>query len=497
MKIRITELFKDYKFEMKGKDKKINDICYDSRLCKENSIFFAIKGENVDGHQFIDDAINNGAGAVVVENEILIDHNNITLVKVKDTKDALAFASKNFFANPSEKLTLIGITGTNGKTTITYLLERILKECGIIGTINYRLKDKIYEANNTTPLPFELNRFLKECVDENVKFVVMEVSSHGVELKRIKYLDFSCGVFTNLSHEHLDFHKNMKNYFNAKKRFFSEILFQSKKKKKFAVINIDDEYGKKILGEISDKLITISNGKKSKGKIYNENYKNSINGIKANINTSYGKIKISTNLIGEFNLYNILATIAVGIGLGIDVKKIENSLNGEVIIPGRLEKPLKNKNYFVDYAHTPDALENVLKTLNKIKDGRKIITVFGCGGDRDKLKRPLMGYIAAKFSDFVVITSDNPRTEDPFLIIEDILKGVEKAVKENLIKENQYRIIPDRKDAILMGIRACKNGDILLVAGKGHEDYQIIGKEKIYFSDKDVILEGIGENVHN
>ncbi len=489
--MKITKLFQNYNYKIIGEDYEIRTLCYDSRKCKEKSMFFAIIGENVDGHDFIGDAINNGACAVVVEKNINLTDKKISIINVKDTKDALAYASVNFFDNPSEKLTLIGITGTNGKTTITYLLERIFENTAVIGTVNYRILNKIFKSENTTPLSLELNHFLKKCVDENIKNVIMEVSSHGIELKRVKYIDFDCAVFTNLSHEHLDFHKSMENYFESKKRLFSEILIESKKPKKIAILNIDDKFGKKILNNIQKHLKVITYGIKEKSDIYPEMFEISLNGIKAKINTPKGRININSNLIGDFNLYNILAAIAVGIGFEIDLKIIQKGLNKEIIIPGRLEKVIKNKNYFVDYAHTPDALENVLKTLNKIKGKNRIITVFGCGGDRDKLKRPIMGYIAAKYSDFVVITSDNPRGEDPFLIIEDILKGVEKAIKENLIMENNYRIIPDRKDAILMGIKACKNGDILLVAGKGHEDYQIIGKDKIYFSDKEVILESV------
>ena len=483
--MKISEIFRNYRCKILGKDKEIEELCYNSKKCKDNSMFFAIIGENVDGHNFIEDAIKNGAKAIVVEKEVnsKID----AIVKVEDTKDALAYASTRFFNNPSEKLNLIGVTGTNGKTTVTYILEKIFENCAVIGTINYRIKDKVFKSENTTPLALEFNEFLSKCVNENIKNVIMEVSSHGVELKRVKYAQFDCGIYTNLSHEHLDFHKNMESYFNAKKKFFTEILLTSDKNKKFAVINIDDEYGKRLFDEISDKIEIITYGIGKKADVFPEKFNISLYGIIAEIVTSQGKIKINSNLIGEFNLYNILAAISVSIGYNINLKEIKKKLNQEIVVPGRLEKVLKNKNFFVDYAHTPDALENVLKTLNKIKGKKKIITVFGCGGDRDKTKRPIMGYIAAKYSDFVVVTSDNPRTEDPFMIIEDILKGIEKAIQENLILENQYRIIPDRKDAIIMGIKACKNGDILLVAGKGHEDYQIIGKEKIHFDDREVI----------
>ncbi len=483
--MKITKIFEDYNYELIGKDIDINHLCYNSKKCKNNSMFFAIIGENTDGHVFVEDAINNGAKAVVVEKEVKSKPEAI--IKVLDTKDALAFASTKFFNNPSEHLNLIGVTGTNGKTTVTYILEKIFEDCAVIGTVNYRIKDKIFKSENTTPLSLEFNEFLSKCVNENIKNVIMEVSSHGIELNRVKYAHFNCGIYTNLSHEHLDFHKSMESYFNAKKKFFTEILFNSNKKKKFAVVNIDDEYGKRLFDEISDKINVITYGIENKADIFPEKFDISLNGITADIITTNGKIKINSNLIGEFNLYNILAAISVAFGYNINLKKIEKTLNQNIVVPGRLEKVLDKKNYFVDYAHTPDALENVLKTLNKIKGKRRIITVFGCGGDRDKTKRPIMGYIAAKYSDFVVVTSDNPRTEDPFMIIEDILKGIEKAIQENLILDTQYRIIPDRRDAIMIGMRACKNGDILLVAGKGHENYQIIGTEKIHFDDREVI----------
>ncbi len=490
-KIKLFKLFEGYNAEIIGKKEIIaRDLCYNSKKCKEGSIFFAIKGENTDGHNFINEAVENGAKAVVIENKNLQLSlgKDIVIIKVDDTKDALSYASNIFYEKPSEKLKVIGITGTNGKTTITYLLERIFSNSGVIGTINYRFGNKIKEASNTTPMAPELQKLMYEMKNEGIENVFIEVSSHGIELKRINYINFDCAVFTNLTHEHLDFHKDMESYFNAKKKLFSEILPFSSKKEKYAVINIDDKYGVKILEEIYQKINCITYSlKNSKADIYAKSFRLSLKGIEAELSVFKDSIKIKTNLIGEFNLLNILAAVGVAIALKLPLEKVSKELNKEIVIPGRLERPIENKNYFVDYAHTPDALENVLKCLNKIKGKKRIITVFGCGGDRDKEKRPIMGYVAAKLSDFVIITSDNPRNEDPFLIIEQILTGIEKAIKEGLIKDNDFRVIPDRKDAITLALRASKNSDIVLVAGKGHENYQIIGDKKNYFSDVEII----------
>ena len=492
--MRIFEIFKDYNAEIIGReDLEIKDICYDSRKCTRDSIFFAIEGEKNDGHNFIKNAIDNGAIAVVCnKNFKLKKMDSVTLIKVDDTKDALSFASERFFNSISEKLRIVGVTGTNGKTTITYLLEKIFENCGVIGTINYRCRGNFISSINTTPISYELRRLMYEFSKKGVDTVLMEVSSHGVELKRINYINFDCGIFTNLTHEHLDFHKDMENYYNSKKKFFTHILANSKKRNKFAVINIDDEYGKRLYSELKGILKVYSYSlRDKKADAYPLKKKISLKGIEAKIKAGNKEVNIKSNLIGEFNLSNILAAILCAQKIGFSEKIIEKKLNEKIIIPGRMERVIENKNYFVDYAHTPDALENVLLTLNKIKGKRRLITVFGCGGDRDKEKRPIMGYIASKYSDFVIVTSDNPRTEDPFMIIDDIMKGVNRAIKEGLINENNFRVIPDRKDAIVLALKASKNSDIVLVAGKGHEDYQIIGDKKIKFSDREVILENV------
>jgi len=492
--MKISDIFKEYDAEIIGNDDlDIKDICYDSRKCIKDSMFFAIEGEKNDGHNFIKNAIENGAIAVVCKRDFLIKNiDSVTFIKVKDTKDALSYASERFFNSVSERLRIIGVTGTNGKTTITYLLERIFENCGIIGTINYRCKGNVISAINTTPISYELCKLMNEFRKKEVDTVIMEVSSHGVELKRINYINFDCGIFTNLTHEHLDFHKSMENYYNSKKKFFTEILAKSKKENKFAIINIDDEYGKRLYKELEGVLQTYSYSLKDrKADAYPVRSKISLKGIEAKVKVGNKEINIKSNLIGEFNLYNILASVLCAYLFGVPENVIEKRLNKKIVIPGRMERVIENKNYFVDYAHTPDALENVLLTLSKIKGKRRLITVFGCGGDRDKEKRPLMGYIASKYSDFIVVTSDNPRTEDPFMIIDDIMKGVDRAIKEGLINENNFRVIPDRRDAIVLALKASKNNDIVLVAGKGHEDYQIIGDKKFKFSDKEVILENV------
>ena len=475
-------------------DKDIKGITCDSRKCGEDYIFVAIRGFESDGHDFIENAIKNGASVIFYEAGIGVDfskfaRDDLTFVKVKDTRKIYSYICNIFYGNPSEKIKIIGITGTNGKTTVSYLLEKILSNTGVIGTVNYRLGNEIIPCNNTTPEPSELNYIIDRFINKGAENIIMEVSSHGIDLNRVSYINFDIGVFTNLTSEHLDYHKTMENYFNAKKRFFTEILPASNKKTKFAVINTDDDYGKKLLKDIDYDIITYSMEDKN-ADVFAESFTMDITGCKITVSIDNKSYNVKTNLIGEHNISNILSVMGVARCLNLNMEQVSKSLSSKINIPGRLERVKNNRNVFVDYAHTADALKNVLTSLNKIKQNNsKIITVFGCGGDRDKSKRPKMGYIASKLSDFIIVTSDNPRTENPVLIIDNIMDGVKRALKKGLIEENSYRVIPDRRDAIKMAINIAKDNDIVLIAGKGHEDYQIIGKEKIHFDDKETALE--------
>ncbi len=493
--MQLEEILKhiEYLLIFGNTNKQIKSVVCDSRKCQKDCIFVAIKGTENDGHEFISKAVSSGASVVVYEAERGLDisefqDTEVTFVKVPDSR--LCFAELCAILNgfPSKNCNVVGVTGTNGKTSVTYILEHVTDSCAVIGTVNYRFKNKIFPAENTTPDSCTINSNIKKFTEDGAKIVAMEVSSHALDMHRADYIEFNVGIFTNLTPEHLDYHKNIKNYFNVKSRFFTEILHSSHKQNKGAVINIDDDYGKiliKTLKEFQFKdLNIISYGLNSKeADIYFEKINSSLKGTEAILNSFGKKFKLTTSLFGNFNLLNILAVIGACKFLNISEEDVILRLKRNLSIPGRLEKPVKNKNIFIDYAHTEDALKNVLTCLNQVKEKQsKIITVFGCGGDRDKSKREKMGETAAKLSDFVVVTSDNPRTENPLDIIDEIVKGI----KGN-ISENNYRIIPDRKDAIKMSLKLAREKDIVLIAGKGHEDYQIIGTEKIRFSDKEVV----------
>ncbi len=494
MKLELLIENMEYEILFGRTDVEITGISCDSRNCREGNIFVAIKGFESDGHKFIGNAVENGAICVIYEAGVGIDvsgFSNITFIKVLDTRKVYSFLCNKFYNFPSKSLKLIGITGTNGKTTISYILERIIPKSGVIGTINCRYKNNVKILENTTPMSCDINKFMQQVVKDGCENMIIEASSHGIDLKRLDYLDFNGGIFTNLSPEHLDYHRDLENYYLAKNRFFTELLPNSEKKGKFAVVNIDDEFGNRLIDEIPEdiKIFTYSL-KNKRADIFAENYKLGLGGTEIVINLFKNIFKIETNLIGEHNIYNALASILTAYVLNINIERIIYAFKNSIVIPGRLEKPIKDRNVFVDYAHTPDALEKILANLNKLKNKKsRIITVFGCGGDRDKSKRAVMGYSAAKFSDFLVITSDNPRTEEPLSIIDDILAGVNKAIEEKIIDSKSYRVIPDRKDAIKMCLKLAKKDDIVLIAGKGHEDYQIIGKEKRHFSDIEEVKE--------
>ncbi len=488
--MNLSKILKSIKYEILFGETDINveGVSCNSKRCAHNYIFVAIIGESADGHLYIRDAVNNGAKVVFYQSKRGIDlsefhDENITFVKVENTRDIYSTLSAMFYDFPTEKVNLIGVTGTNGKTTITFILEKLLPNSGVIGTINYRFKENIFEAPNTTPEPCEINYYADKFLKMGAKNIIMEVSSHGIEMGRVKGLGFDIGIFTNLTWDHIDFHKNFENYFEAKKKFFTDIIPQSNSINKVAIINIDDDFGRKIYDLVTYNKISFSLND-NRADIYPLKYKTSINGSSIKVKIYDKEFDINSNLVGEYNIMNILAALAVAKFMKITEESILNTFNSPINVPGRLERVSFDRNIFIDYAHTEDALKNVLETLAKLKKDSKLITVFGCGGDRDKSKRSKMGYIASKLSDFVIVTSDNPRSEDPLAIIDNILEGVKVAVGEDLIKESCYRVIPDRLDAIRMAVKLADKKDIVVIAGKGHEDYQIIGKEKFPFSDK-------------
>lgn len=478
--------------------REVSSVCYSAEKCEKESLFVAVKGLKHDGHDFITDAITHGARSIVHEKDFNVP-SNVTAVKVADSRRSLSLLARNFFGNPSAGLILVAVIGTNGKTTISYLLESILKsagfKCGVLGTVNYRYNDKIYPAPNTTPESYDLQKILRAMLEDRVTHVVAEVSSHAVDLKRVDDCDFDLGVFSNLSRDHLDYHLTMENYFQAKKRFFSEVLAKSKKAyPQKMIINADDQWGQKILKEVDFPAVTY--GIESESSIRTTNYKLALSGIKAAINLGGETFSIESSLIGKFNLYNILAATGAASVLKISPLIIKRGIENLYCVPGRLEKVESSSglNVFVDYAHTDDALRRVLQNLTELKK-KRIITVFGCGGNRDHGKRPLMGEAATTYSDLTIVTSDNPRLEDPLGIIAEIETGIDqrkirKVLPDNLHLGNgmpNYTVIPDRRKAIEIAINAAQKEDIVLIAGKGHEDYQILGTDKVPFDDRVVV----------
>lgn len=468
----------------------IDHITYNSKDIKEGSLFFAISGQKSDGHFFIEEAIKKGARAVVYETGHFIpsEYTDVTWIGVNDSRDALAWISSKFYGNPSEKLKIIGITGTNGKTTTSYLIREILKrygqKTGVIGTIKYLIDDEEKVAVHTTPEAPEFQGLLNEMLLKGVEYVITEVSSHALALKRVDYTKFDIAVFTNLSRDHLDFHKDMEDYFNAKKRLFTELL----KKEGVAVINFDDVYGRKLAEQLSSKKITYSI-ENPQADIYVKNYR--LNFKETEINLDIKKEKelfIKTHLLGIPNIYNVISAVSVVVALNIPLDIIESALLDAHSPDGRFERVDEGQDFlvFVDYAHTPDALERLLISVRKLKEeiskNGRIVTVFGCGGNRDRGKRPQMGKIATELSDYVILTSDNPRWEEPREIIREIEEGI--------LKDN-YIVVPDRAMSLWIGTKLCKKGDILIVAGKGHEDYQEIKGERYPFSDREVLVKAL------
>ena len=465
----------DYEVLNKGLDIKYNEIHYDSRKITEGDIFVALSGATVDGHDYIEKSISLGAKLIIVSKNVEIINKDITYVKVVDTRKVLGFIASNFYGYPQNSLKIIGVTGTNGKTTSTYLLERLIGECSRIGTVEYKIGDEIIEAPNTTPESLDLIKMMKKTVDKGIEYFIMEVSSHALEMGRVDMLEFDAAIFTNLTQDHLDYHKDMESYFQAKRKLFLKL-----KDSKKGVYNIDDSHGKLVFEEFGGISYAIKEGI-IKGSIVENKLHSTIFSLEYNGIKRVEEVKI----LGLFNLYNLMGVMGALINLGYDFEELCNKLGNLVGVPGRFQGVEAGQDFMVivDYAHTPDALTNILKSLTEIKTN-KIITIFGAGGDRDTTKRPLMAAEAAKYSDIVIATSDNPRTEDPKVILSDVVKGFEGY-------DVKFESYVDREDAIKRGIEFCEQNDILLIAGKGHETYQIIGKEKIHFDDREMAVKYI------
>ncbi len=462
----------------------IEDLAYDSRKVAPGTCFVALRGTRTDGHRFLSAAESAGAAAAVVEE--IPSKGTLPCVRVRDTLATMPLLAAEFFSHPARDLTLAGFTGTNGKTSSTYLLEAIWAAAGVpsavIGTIQYRWKDRVQKASNTTPLALDLHRLFHEIRRDGVRHVAMEVSSHGLRLHRVDGLYFQAALFTNLSPEHLDFHRDLEDYGEAKAVLFESHLEAGGK----GVINTDDAHGRKIFSRLAgDRRLSFGLGPGVD--ITAEQVWLAPEETGFALKTPGWSRELRSPLVGEHNLRNMLGAAGMGIALGLDDEAIVLGLEADTIVPGRLE-PIENSRgarILVDFAHTSDGLFQVLKSLAALPH-RRIITVFGCGGDRDRSKRPVMGAIARRYSDLAILTSDNPRTEDPMAIIDQVVAGMRE-------EEGAYEIEPDRRKAIARGLELVGEGDFLLVAGKGHETMQILGTELHHFDDRAVVREILAE----
>lgn len=485
--INVKKIVGDEKVEIKA-------ITTNSREVKRGSMFIAIRGFKTDGHNYISSAIENGAFSIVLEKMHRGENGSATIVELLNTRKSLPFIASNFYENPTSEMKLVGVTGTNGKTTISYMLEAVWQEenigSGVIGTVENRYMNKGYQASLTTPDPIELSKLLSDMSKNGVRNVVMEVSSHALDLNRVDGCEFDAAIFTNLTQDHLDYHTSFENYYKAKKRLFTEVIQKSPKTEKFSIINIDDTYGLKLFDEIKGDKFSYSL-KNSKADIFADECQFNDKGIKAKIKTPRGRLILESKLLGEHNLYNLMAAAGTALLTGSRIESVNTALNNISRIPGRLENVENSHgvNVLVDYAHTPDALKNVLQSLKPVCRGR-LITIVGCGGDRDRKKRPLMCNVALQFSDIIILTSDNPRTEDPQSIINEMMEG------KNPDTFNNLKIIVDREKAISYAVDFAKRGDTLLIAGKGHENYQILGDKKIHFDDREIAQKYLMEKKH-
>ncbi|HEX9656587.1 MAG TPA: UDP-N-acetylmuramoyl-L-alanyl-D-glutamate--2,6-diaminopimelate ligase [Bacteroidota bacterium] len=472
---------------------KVAGIQYDSRKVGRDDLFVAIRGLVADGHRFIINAVSNGAKTIILEDDSAIPdsyfmHTEVVKIVVRDARKALAIAAANFYNKPAAGLNIIGITGTNGKTTTTHLVKSILEaqgeKVGLIGTIAYLAGNETIPATHTTPESLELHQLFGTMRQKACTSVVMEVSSHSLAMQRVFGVDFRAGVFTNLTQDHLDFHGTMEEYFTAKKSLFTSLDSRS-----IAVTNLDDPYGRTIVEGAAGNIVTYSLDKAAS--VQGKNIRLRFDKTSVQIGHDGISHDLTTSLIGRFNVQNVLAAYATGVGLGIPDATIVKGIESTRPVQGRFEQIASPRGWtaIIDYAHTPDALDNCLRAINDIRPAKgsgRIITIFGCGGDRDKAKRPLMGRIASAASDVTIVTSDNPRTENPDRIINDITAGIE--TKTNLHVES------DRRKAIKHALTLASDGDIVLIAGKGHEDYQVVGTEKHHLDDREEVesfIEGL------
>ncbi|MHA6484732.1 UDP-N-acetylmuramoyl-L-alanyl-D-glutamate--2,6-diaminopimelate ligase [Paenibacillus sp. strain BS8-2] len=495
MRLReLTELLVTARLVGDG-DREFLGVEKDSRKVKQGTLFVCVPGHKADGHAYAGEAVARGASAIVAERLLPLD---IPQLIVKDARMANAIIASHVYAYPSESVRLIGVTGTNGKTTTTYLVETILNDygypAGVIGTIERRFGGATFPMNNTTPDAEELQRYLAEMRDGGTAYCAMEVSSHALEQGRVKGCRFRTAIFTNLTQDHLDYHGTMEKYGDAKGLFFSRLgnAYASRQEERtYAILNADDEASAKFSRLTAAEVITY--GVEQEADVRASHIRISARGTMFHVSTFKGEAEVQLNLPGKFNVYNALAAIAATLLEGVPLEKIVASLASIPGVPGRVESVEAGQSFavIVDYAHTPDGLENVLKATREFAEGR-LITVFGCGGDRDRSKRPLMGRIAVQYANYMIVTSDNPRTEDPERIIEDILQGVKMAGAEL----DRYAVIPDRKSAIEKAVEMASQGDVVLIAGKGHETYQLIGGEVFDFDDRLTAKDAIRRLLH-
>lgn len=471
----------------------ISGIYYDSRRVQPGGLFVAIPGFQQDGHDFVPAAVQRGAVAVLLQRDLPLPP-GVTRVVVADSRRAQALAAANFYGRPAQQLKMVGVTGTNGKTTTTSLVYRIMRQAGwragLIGTIHNLIDQQVCPGQHTTPEATDLQALLARMVQAGVEGVAMEVSSHALALERVAGCPYDVAVFTNLTRDHLDFHRNMEEYLAAKLRLFEGLARNSGKLPGRAVVNLDDPHAPQVIaaaGEVP--VLTYAVNKPAD--VQARDIEVTPRGVSFTITGKWPVGRVRLALTGLFNVYNALAAFAAGVALGIDPKTCVQGLESVTGVPGRFELVDRGQDFavVVDYAHTPDGLENVLQTARQITSGR-LITVFGCGGDRDKSKRPIMGRVAARLSDLPVITSDNPRTEDPLEIIKQVEEGVSQ-----LLPPERYLVIPDRRQAIRRAIALACSGDTVLIAGKGHEDYQIIGTNKYHFDDREEAATALQEKL--
>lgn len=468
----------------------VTGVTDDSRRVMPGTVFVAVRGERVDGHRFLPQALQSGAAALIVQQPQSPE--TVPVIRVKDSRRALGLLGSRFYGAPSSRLRMVGVTGTNGKTTITYLTKAVLesagRKVGLIGTVAYQIGEEVVSASHTTPGALELQALLSRMVSAGMDAAVMEVSSHALALDRTVGCEYDVAVFTNLTQDHLDFHRDMEDYFSAKLRLFTGLADGKLKSSKRAIVNADDPWSERIRQATAVPLWTY--GIKEAADLRAEGLRLSASGTTFAVATPHGRAKVESRLVGEHNVYNALAAIGVGLQEGLALDRVCEGIASVRNVPGRFERVEAGQPFtvVVDYAHTEDALVRLLSAARALRPGR-IITVFGCGGDRDRTKRPKMGRVAVEHSDVVMLTSDNPRTEDPQAILRDVEVGVKEALRRR--PQVRYHLIADRREAIKCAVQEARSGELVLIAGKGHEDYQIVGTTKHHFDDREVAREAI------